>query len=304
MNLPIAPLPNRAAHLIISVLQDCLDNATREKGDTDIMQHKLSPAQVAQYDENGFLVVEGFLDPAELAHWQSATQKAVDDRLASNSTPEELITQRDPDAYYSQVFTQCVKLAETDPEMRKIMHDPRLGEMAATLAGVDGIRIWHDQALFKPPFGNPTGWHLDNPYWSFTSRQSISIWVALDDATCQNGCMYYVPGSQKTARHENAGIGTNIGNLFRVYPEWRSIGTVGCPCPAGTAVFHNGLTAHGAGANMTNGPRRAMTCAYMPDGSTFNGARNVLPEAYFHSLKVGDLLNDDSINPLIWKRGA
>lgn len=52
---------------------------------------------------------------------------------------------------------------------------------------------------------------------------------------------------------------------------------------------------------MTNKPRRAMTCAYMPDGSVFNGQRNVLPEDYFASLKVGDLLDSDTINPLVWK---
>jgi len=45
-----------------------------------------------------------------------------------------------------------------------------------------------------------------------------------------------------------------------------------------------------------------MTCAYMPDGSTFNGERNVLPEAYAAGLKVGDVLNDPVINPLIWSR--
>lgn len=52
---------------------------------------------------------------------------------------------------------------------------------------------------------------------------------------------------------------------------------------------------------MTNRPRRAMTCAYMPDGSTFNGTQNVLPKAYFESLKIGDVLDDDVINPIIWK---
>ena len=66
-------------------------------------------------------------------------------------------------------------------------------------------------------------------------------------------------------------------------------------------VFHNGMTAHGAGANMTNKPRRAMTCAYMPDGSTFNGTRNILPADYYQLLKVGDILNEDTINPLIWQ---
>ena len=52
---------------------------------------------------------------------------------------------------------------------------------------------------------------------------------------------------------------------------------------------------------MTPAARRAMTCAYMPDGSTFNGKRNILPEKYFNSLKIGDVIDDPKQVPLIWK---
>jgi ectoine hydroxylase-related dioxygenase (phytanoyl-CoA dioxygenase family) len=273
------------------------------------MRDRLTDAQIASYREQGFLVIENFLDPQELEQWRAFTQEAVDQRLEAfrggarqTGTSAFLANQQDPDAYYAQVFTQCLKLADTHAGMRGLMLDSRLGRMAATLAGVDGIRIWHDQALFKPPFGNPTGWHLDDPYWSFDSRDAISLWVALDDATLANGCMWYIPGSHKTATYENAGIGQNLADLFKIYPQWRAIEPVACPCPAGSAVFHNGLTAHGAGANMTNRPRRAMTCAYMPDGATFNGKANVLPAEYLQTLHVGDVLNDDTINPLIWHR--
>lgn len=269
------------------------------------MRNQLTPEQIASYRNQGFLVIESFLDATELARWRCFTEEAVRQRLEQTQgkdLADILTNQRDPDNYYAQVFTQCLKLADTHAGMRELMLDPRLGEMAATLAGVDGIRIWHDQALFKPPFGNPTGWHLDVPYWSFDSRQAISIWVALDDATLANGCMWYVPGSHEEATFQNVGIGQNLADLFKIYPQWRAIDPVAGPCPAGSAVFHNGLTAHGAGANMTNRPRRAMTCAYMPDGSTFNGKRNILPEDYFHSLQIGDVLNDETINPLIWSR--
>jgi phytanoyl-CoA hydroxylase len=262
------------------------------------VKDELTVDQVQSYRERGFLVIEGFLSSSELQTWRDVTDDAVAKRLAHK---DGQTNQHDPEDYYAQVFTQCVKLAETHAGMREIMHDRRLGKMAATLAGVDGMRIWHDQALIKQPFGNPTGWHLDNPYWSFTSPNAISIWVALDDATLSNGCMYYLPGTHKTARHLNAGIGANLAELFKNYPEWRAIESVACPCPAGSAVFHNGLTAHGAGANMTNGQRRAMTCAYMPDGSTFNGEKNVLPPEYVATLKIGDVLNDDAINPLLYK---
>lgn len=269
------------------------------------MRWKLDQDQVQSYRSNGFLVIEDFLDADELADWSHNTDEAVAQRLGMSFEKDKgvwLSNQEDPDSFYAQVFVQCLKLLETHEGMRRLLLDERLGALAGELAGVDGIRIWHDQALFKPPFGNPTGWHLDNPYWSFSSRDAISLWIALDDATLANGCLYYMPGTHRMARFENASIGENIGSLFKVYPDWRAIDPVATPCRAGSAVLHNGLVAHGAGANMTNKPRRATTCAYMPDGSTFNGTRNVLPSEYFESLKVGDVLNNDRVNPLIWSR--
>ncbi|MHB8637836.1 MAG: phytanoyl-CoA dioxygenase family protein [Fimbriimonadaceae bacterium] len=265
------------------------------------MRYQVTEQQIATYRESGFIVIEGFLDGHELENWRTQVDEATRERLAAPKQAGSLTNVTDDaDDYYSQVFLQCIKLADTHPGMRKLMTDPRLGQVAATLAGAAGMRIWHDQALIKPPFGNPTGWHLDNPYWSFSSRDSISIWVALDDATLGNGCMWYLPGTHKSARFDGAGIGHNMADLFRTYPEWRELGSVACPCPAGSAVFHNGLTAHGAGANMTNRPRRAMTCAYMPEGSTFNGVKNILPTEYFEALKLGQVLDDDVINIPVW----
>lgn len=273
------------------------------------MKNALTSAQIAQYRENGFLVVEDFLTSDELERWRFNTQEAVDQRFDEAKAHLKdwsvgLNNQENPDDFYAQVFTQCIKLADTHVGMREIMHDPRLGKMAAELAGVDGVRIWHDQALFKMAFGNATAWHLDNPYWSFSSRDAISLWVPLDDATLGNGCMWYIPGSHKTATFDNSGIGMNMADLFKIYPDWKKIDPVAAPVPAGAAVFHNGLTAHGAGANMTNKPRRAMTCGYMPDGATFNGTRNVLPQEYFERLKIGDVLDDPKIVPLIWSAKA
>lgn len=263
------------------------------------MKTQLTNSQIEQYRANGFLLIEGFLDAAELETWRSTTEDAVSQRLGKR---DGLSNQGNPDDYYAQVFTQCIRLADTHEGMRELMFDPRLGEVVGTLSGADGIRIWHDQALIKPPFGNATAWHLDNPFWSFSSPDSISIWVALDDATLQNGCMWYLPGTHKMASYEETQIGANMRDLFKHYPEWLEIESVSAACPAGSAVFHNGLIAHGAGANMTPRPRRAMTCAYMPDGSVFNGKKNILSQEYFDSLKVGQTLNDEQQNPLIWSR--
>jgi len=263
------------------------------------MQTNLSNEQIHFYRENGFLVIENFLDSQELETWQRVTDEAVAERLQTNSG---MNNQGDPDAFYAQVFTQCVRLADTHQEMRELIFDERLGEVVGKLAGVEGVRIWHDQALIKMPYGNPTAWHLDNPYWSFSSRDAISLWMALDDATLHNGCMWYLPGTHKTARYDNADIGSNMRDIFRVYPEWQNMEAVPAPASAGSAVFHNGLVAHSAGANMTPRPRRAMTCGYMPDGSTFNGVQNILSQEQMDALKIGDALEDDAFNPLIWKR--
>jgi ectoine hydroxylase-related dioxygenase (phytanoyl-CoA dioxygenase family) len=205
----------------------------------------------------------------------------------------------DKDTYYGRVFTQRLNLWKINPTVKSFMLSPELGKMAARLAGVSQLRVWHDQTLIKEPFANPTAWHLDNPYWSFDSYQAISIWIALEDATYENGCMYFIPGTHKMAEIKGPGIGMNMDELFKVYPEMAKIDSVAVPMKAGDCSFHNGLTAHGAGANMTRGRRIAMTCGYMPDGCTFNGKKNIMPDWYFNSLKVGDLLDNNDLNPLV-----
>ncbi len=262
------------------------------------MLDEVTGRQINDYERDGFVAIPEFVTSSELRVWQRVTDQAVSDRLEAGG---ENTNQTEEDrSHYSRVFVQCLRLADTNAEMRELIYDRRIGKMAAQLAGIDGIRVWHDQALIKQAFGNPTAWHIDNPYWSFSSPDAISIWVALDDATLENGCMWYVPGSHKSATHENVGIGQNIGELFDFYPQWKEIDPVAVPTSAGTAVFHSGLTAHGAGANMTRHARRAMTCAFMPDGATFNGNQNILPQPYFDSLSEGDVLDNEEQNPLIW----
>ncbi|MCY3573872.1 MAG: phytanoyl-CoA dioxygenase family protein [Chloroflexi bacterium] len=263
------------------------------------MKCDISPAQVDEYQENGFVVINDFLHADELETWRACVDEAVENRgkrkLADGSMLEK-------DDYYSRVFAQRINLWTDHVGMRELMLDERLGSMAAQLADVDGIRIWHDQALIKPAWGNPTAWHLDNPYWSFYSRAAISIWVALDDVTRDNGCLYFLPGTHKTATYDNVGIGSNISDLFNAYPQWRGMSAVAVEMPAGSCSFHNGLVAHGAAANMTPYARRAITCAYMPDGSAFNGQRNILSQEQVESYQIGDVLDDELQNPLIYHR--
>ena len=186
-------------------------------------------------------------------------------------------------------------------KVRKLMLDERIGKMVAELEGVDGIRVWHDQTLIKMPWGNPTSWHQDNPKWSFTSDHAISIWIALDDVTTHNGCLYFVPGSHHD-RYKDVATNRPMAEIFQQNSALQEVDPVPAPMRAGACSFHNGLTVHGAGANMTRGVRRAMTCAFMPDGSTYNGNKNVLPKAYADSLAVGDAIDNDELVPLLYRK--
>lgn len=274
------------------------------------MRTTLTEAQIEQYRCDGFLVVDGLLDADELDTWRVAVAKAVEERGARSMPPgraDDSERELSEDAkrfrrYYDKVFTQRINLWQTSEAVGRLVLDERLAAMAATLAGVEGIRLWHDQALIKPPYGNPTALHLDVPYWSFHSPDAISVWVALDDATAENGCLCYLPGSHRLTGTANVNLGPDLGALLEAYPELAEIEPVHCPVKAGAAVFHNGLTAHGAGANMTTRPRRAMTVQYMPDGATFNGAQNILPGDYMAELNVGDVLDNDAHNPLLYRR--
>jgi ectoine hydroxylase-related dioxygenase (phytanoyl-CoA dioxygenase family) len=203
-------------------------------------------------------------------------------------------------SYFGKVFDQLLNLWQTDANVKRLMLDERIGKLAARLAGVNGIRIWHDQALFKRPWANPTSWHLDTPFWSFSDRSALSIWVALDDATMENGCLYFLSGSHLETTFENSGIGRNMDGIFEIYPQLIKAQSIPVPMKAGSCSFHNGMTIHGANANMTNRFRRAMTCAFMPDGNVFNGNANILPDSYLKTLKIGDLLNNEQQNPLIY----
>ena len=249
------------------------------------------------------MVLEDFLDPTELSAWREACLAAVaeraEQRLPRPGTAYAEFFHRE-DAYYNSVFVQRINLWMTNGAVKELVCSPALGRAAAELAGLDGVRIWLDQALVKQPFSPPTSYHLDDPYWSFSSHDAVTLWLALDDATVAGGCLCYLPGTHRQARFDNVSIGPEIGALFEVYPEWRGLEPVLCPVAAGSVVAHNGLVAHGALANMTPRRRFAMTVAYMPDGATYNGKQDILTVEQVAGLSVGDKLDDEGQNPLVY----
>ncbi|MCK5782614.1 MAG: phytanoyl-CoA dioxygenase family protein [Flavobacteriales bacterium] len=269
------------------------------------MKNEISKEQQASYRKNGFLIIDDFLAPDELETWKSKIDFALSERKGQKFPHSKVLTGEsdginDSADYFGKVFDQIINLWKTSTDVKELILDKRIGKMACDLAEVDGIRVWHDQSLVKQPWANATAWHLDTPFWSFSHREALSIWVALEDVTIQNGCLYFMPESNHDTKFDEPGIGANMGDIFNDYPKYKTVDPVPLVIKAGSCSFHNGLNIHAAGANMTAGTRKAMTCAFMPDGSTFNGNKNVLPQEYFESLKIGDVLNNEEQNPLIY----
>ena len=266
------------------------------------MKTTVTAEEIAHYRDQGYVIIDQFLSADELATFTAAIMDTVQQmgrrKLVGDGNKEY---QYDKEGHTDYTFLQRINLWKSDQTVAGVLRSPEVGKMLCELASVDSVRIWHDQTLQKLPWANPTSWHLDGPNWSFHSRDVLSIWIALDDATIKNGCMYFVPGSHKSAQFEkNAEFGTQVGALFDVYPEWRELEAVPIELKAGSASIHNGMIAHGAGPNMTPKPRRAMVCIYMPDGMKFNGIQNILSSEQMAELKVGDSLNDNDQHPVVW----
>lgn len=144
------------------------------------------------------------------------------------------------------------------------------GLRGAFMAVVDGIgkqllgpdaetRIIH--AILKPAgHGAPTPWHQDEAYWDPALQyRSISMWMPLQDARIGNGCMWFAPGSHEweVQPHQSIGGDSRVHGLELIDPDGVT-DKVACPIRAGGITIHRNRTAHYAGPNQTDAPRRAL----------------------------------------------
>lgn len=269
------------------------------------MRTALEAEQIERYRERGFLRLDRFLAADELTELTDAVTGGVAEmggaKLAGVD-PSATPIRDDPGTWYDRVFLQRVNLWRISAVVRRFVMAPALGRMLCDLEGIDGIRVWHDQTLQKRPWANPTTWHADGPNWSFHSRHAVTIWIALDRATIPNGCLWFIPGSHRVTRFHQFPITENMDRVFDDYPELASREAEAVELAPGSAAVFNGMLVHGAGPNMTSGWRRAMTCAYMPDGTTYNGQRNILTDEQVARLRPGSPLDDDAQNPVVWSR--
>eukprot|EP00026_Physarum_polycephalum_P010717 Phypoly_transcript_10892.p1 GENE.Phypoly_transcript_10892~~Phypoly_transcript_10892.p1 ORF type:complete len:291 (+),score=32.65 Phypoly_transcript_10892:105-977(+) len=152
---------------------------------------------------------------------------------------------------------------------RKLVTNNVIGGMAAKLLGTDEIRLWHDQAIWKPAEGKDAkgagniGWHQDYGYWQCSNNTSMcTAWIPLQDVNLENGAMRTITGSHKW------GLIKDSATFFEkdmdgLKEKFAAVATgpwqdEPCVMKAGQIVFHHSLTFHGSGANFSNEPRLAV----------------------------------------------
>jgi phytanoyl-CoA hydroxylase len=249
----------------------------------------LTPEQVEAFRRDGFIQLDDVISGPELEAMREAVASAVAEETAQED-PNRVKTS------YDQIFIQKVNLWTRYETVKPFVLHRRFGNIAARLMG-QTARLWHDQALFKEPrTGAKTPWHQDTPYWPHEPKKDqLSIWIALSDATLENGCMSFVPGTHNLRDVELVNL-ADPQDLYAIAPQTKGIKPVTCQLKAGSCTVHNGLTFHYAGPNRSDGMRQAFVMIYMPDGTTYNGAKHVVTEPL--GLKVGQRL-DHPLFPVV-----
>ena len=254
-----------------------------------IPDYALTQGQIDQYRRDGFIQLDDVITGDVLDTMRSVIEEAVDTetRESTGKTPPN----RTPSTY-EKIFNQKVNLWQRHPDVARYSLSKALGSIARRLEGRP-MRIWHDQALFKEPGkgNNKTPWHQDAVYWPHVDRwHQTTIWIALKDATTQNGCMAFVEGTNSLGPLPAVDLG-DPQDLFDNAPHLRPVHPVPRPLKAGSVTFHNGLTFHYAGPNKSDDTREAFAVIYMPDGTQYDGADHIVTDG--QGFKRGDVLASD-----------
>jgi len=167
---------------------------------------------------------------------------------------------------YEQSFLQCGYLCWDFPVIKEFVFGKRFAGIARDLMGVDGVRLWHDQALFKQPGGRITDMHQDTTYWPLNTEKTTTMWAALCDVPVEKGCLGFIPGSHRYGVKEYV----DIFEHPHLPEAVKGTKLVNVPLRAGDATFHTGLTFHAANSNKTSETREAMTVIYFEDGATYD----------------------------------
>ena len=257
----------------------------------------VSQESISEYRSKGHAVVRGLASQLEIDTYSPSISSATF-RMRGDERPLE-----DRDTY-GKAFIQSMNLWTIDENVRRFVFAKRFARVAAELMGVSGVRLYHDQALFKEPGGGLTPWHQDQVYWPLDTDKTITMWMPLVDVPTDVGSVVFVSGSHQFGNLGGAEIGDNSQAYFdKLISNRGYVSQSYAPMRAGDATFHSGWTLHGAPANETKTMRCVMTVIYYADGTRVGELDNPMREndarQWLGSRTTGEVA-DGPLNPLLW----
>ena len=259
---------------------------------------QLSQDQIQFYQENRFIKLKQVFDEETISFFNYAIGKRVE-LMNNQSTPlEERST-------YGKAFLQLFNLWREDEVVKEFIFSERLAKIASDLMQVDGVRIYHDQALFKEGGGGITPWHADQYYWPLETDKTVTAWIPLQATPLELGPLEFSAGSHQIIEGRDLEIGDESERLIQQKLKVTNFNHVIEAFDLGEVSFHSGWVFHRAGANTTNQMRKVMTVIYMDKDMVLKNPENKNQindwNTWCPGATIGEVINSP-INPIIYQK--
>lgn len=234
-------------------------------------RYRLDNEQVRFFHETGYLSGIRILNAEQVERLRTELQELFDPKHPGNDLFHEFHSNESPDL--SRLLFHALGAWRIKPGFHDLLWHPAFTMAASQLLG-GAVRFWHDQLFCKPAHhGGVVAWHQDYSYWTRTQPMAhLTCWIGLDDATRDNGCLHYVPGSHRWELLPITGLAGDMEAIQSVLtPEQKAkFQPVAIELKKGEAAFHHPLMIHGSYENRTDRPRRATVINVFRDGIVSN----------------------------------
>jgi len=232
-------------------------------------QYRLSKEQLDFFHENGYLAGVKMLDEKQIERLQNELVTLADTSLPGHELFYEFHSNESTDP--STILFHALGAWRITPGFHDVLWNPRFLVAVSQLLGDKSVRFWHDQLFWKPAkTGGVVAWHQDYSYWTRTKPIAhLTCWCGLDNATKENGCVQYIPGSHRWGllpKTALAGDLHGINDFLDDKQKEQFANPQFAEVKAGEAIFHHPLTLHGSGENKSSRPRRAFVINVFADG--------------------------------------
>lgn len=265
--------------------------------DLDSPYH-LTADQVAQFRRDGFIKLKDVLSAETLAHYgREITRLTIE-----LNTEQRPLAER---STYDRAFLQVMNLWEQSPLIGRFVMGQRLGRIAAELLEVQGVRLYHDQSLYKEPGGGITPAHADQYYWPLDSDRTVTAWIPLQPVPLAMGPLGFYARSQSVAFGRDLGISDESEARISANMAAHGFEFSAGAFDLGEVSFHLGWTFHKAGANASTQPRSVMTVIYMDEAMRLVPALNAVQgndrDQWCPGAREGEVISTRK-NPVVWSR--